>query len=305
MVKCKCTDGILNSGIPVCSDGFGRVKKLVFVPYYDSTNAKNVILDSDILNAAYFEGKVNESDISKRWFPSDEIFNVVDERGDDVLESIEGIDFKIEEGKRVFTGEFVNSFSKSPAYTKFLKSLSCPLVGVFYIDEFGSVIGQGKGDNLEPFLVQRGSVKVKYMPKSYSSVGKNTVSYTLASNSDDTQIKYRETAQDADLLILNGLISVELSSFASTSTTEVGGVALISATTKQGGIGYGAEVANFEVYNSTVGAAVTITSVTESSTVVGGVDFVLDASTVSSSDIITIKSALSGFESNVITLSVL
>ena len=304
MDKCKCDDGILNSGIQACSSGFGRVKKLIFVPYYDSTGAKNSISNTDVLDKAFYEAKVNESDASEKWYPTDEIFNIVDERGDDVVETIEGVDFNIESGKRVFTGEFVNDYSKSPAYTAFLKSLTCPLVGVYYVDEYGDIIGQSNGDNLDPFLIQRGSVKVKYIPKSFGSVGRNQITYTLGSSNTDADIKFRVSEDDAELLDLNGLVSVELSSFVSTTTTAVNGVALLGNSTNQSGIAFGAEAANFEAYNVTLAAPITIVSATANA-VTGGIDFVLTAGDVNTTDSITIKTNLSGFESNVIALTLI
>ena len=298
---CNCNDGIFNSGIPSCSEGFGRVKKAIFVSYYDSLGNINSISSSDVLDQTYFDGKVNNADLFLRYFPTDSIFNIVDERGDDIVETIEGIDFEVEQGVRNFTGEFVNKFSASPAYLKFLNSLKCPIVGVYYITEDNKIVGDGSANNesLRPFLVQQGSLKSKYIPKTATTVAKNQISFALDKSMEDQYIQFVEAEDDVNLLNLNGLISITLENLVATSVSDIALDSYISVSNSVRRVAFAGEViGNWEVYNVTTASSVTPLSITASAPY--NFAFVLPPQT--SGDTIRVKVALSGYESNEITV---
>ncbi len=298
MAKCNCSDGIFNSGIPSCPNGtFGRIKKLIFVSYYDSLGNINSISSSDVLDNAFFEGKVNETDLSLRYYPSDTIFNIVNERGDDIVETIEGISFEIENGVRNFTGEFVNKFSASPAYLKFLNSLKCPIVGYYGVDEYGVLVGDGRNgdESLRPFLIQQGSLKTKFIPKTATTVAKNSISFALDKSMEDQAIQSLETEDEVNLLNLNGLISVTLEQFVSSSTTEVSGNAYISCSNSVRNVGFaGSLVNNWIITNVTTASNIIPTSILATGDY--GFDFTFNVADVNSGDVLKFQIGLAGYE---------
>jgi hypothetical protein len=54
---CNCESGIINSGLPNCTDGFGLIKKLFFVYQYDDAGVKNTIDCADLSGGDYFTNK--------------------------------------------------------------------------------------------------------------------------------------------------------------------------------------------------------------------------------------------------------
>ena len=301
MAKCNCTDGIFNSGVPSCSEDFGRVKKLVFLSYYDGSGNPNYISSSDVLDNSYFTAKINESDVNQKYFPSDVLFNIVDERGDDVVESIENVDFFVESGVRVFTGEFLNKFSSSPAYLKFLNSLKCPVVGYYAITEDNKILGDASGgaETLRPFLIQSGSIKTKFIPKTATTVSKNQLTFSLDKSMEDQYIRYSEPEEGVNLLQLNGLIDVTLESLVATSTSDftVDGYITVNNSVKR--VAYVDDISSWSVFNVTTASAVTPISITASAPY--GFAFVIPAQT--SGDVIRVSVSLDGYQSNVLEVT--
>ena len=80
--NCTCeTGGIGNLGLPKCNSLLGVVSKLIIVPTYDNDGNRNSIAFSDliagILPDSYIVGKLNNSDASKRWYPTAKTFDEV------------------------------------------------------------------------------------------------------------------------------------------------------------------------------------------------------------------------------------
>jgi len=92
MAVCKCDTGIVNSGIPSCVSGFGRIAKLFFVYQVANDGTSNAIPCSQTIDQDFLNEKLNEADPSKRWYPTDKISNVTEVRNDPTTESIDNID---------------------------------------------------------------------------------------------------------------------------------------------------------------------------------------------------------------------
>lgn len=297
MSKCSCTDGILNSGYPSCSEGFGRTVKLLFVPYYDSTGAINYVDSNTAIG-----GLVYSDDLSLRMYPTDKVLNIVDERGDAIVETLEGVDYEIEGGKRVFTGEFANKYSGTPAYLTFLNSLKCPIVGVYYITEDNKLVGRGdrSTQKLYPFLIQQGSFKTKYVAKTYNAVSKVNISFTLDSSMADEDIQFIEGA--VDLLGLKGLTTVYMQSTTPATTTQLTiDSAYITTTNSVNRIAFTDSLNAWYVFNNT-----TVSNITPSSIVnTTGTTFVITIPAQTSGDVIEVKAVTStGYESNKLLITI-
>lgn len=138
-MSCKCDNTLGNTGTPTCQPIMSVMKNIIVVPRFDSTGARNYIDLTATLNQAYFTGKVNESDPSKRWYPIRDIKNVTSEKGDSIIETFEDQSTVfIQEGVRSFAGLLAK---QSPNYLKKIKDYRCTEIDIYVVDKEGNLIG--------------------------------------------------------------------------------------------------------------------------------------------------------------------
>lgn len=293
---CSCGDGITVFGQPSCVPSFGRDARIVFVQYLDNTGAVNSIKSTDVLDATFFENKINAGagssvlDASLRWNITETINNVTNERGDNVTEDIDGYAINVEEGVRTYDGTFYGAIA-NPVYVKSLKSMSCAQVGYFIIDVNGNVIGMENlltGD-LDPIKMKRSTLQVKYNPKTSSASQNINIKFAVAEGQEDGNLS-QAIVSLTDTLALRSLINVNGVSSAP-ATTGVVVTANLSYGNYNNKIPFeGAVLADFDVYNVTTASIVTPSAVTESPA--GVYTFLY---TVLSADVLTIDLDKTGF----------
>ena len=116
MEACQCNYTLANTGLPNCEPLMQKAFKVIYMETFASDGSKNRIALTDTLDATFFEGKINESDPTKRWYPTCEMKNVTDERGDNIVESFEDqSEVIVEEGPRMFQAWLVQ---RSTQYQK-------------------------------------------------------------------------------------------------------------------------------------------------------------------------------------------
>ena len=152
-----CVDASKNTGRPQNAKPFGVVKHIIAVSMKDSAGVPNAIFCSDTLDEAYFTGKINETDLSKRFYPIMDVENVESPRADNVFnEYNSGKKVLVSKGVRSFTGVLPDTTSQYAAQIDNVGS--CGAVGLFLIDECGNIRGNaGKADELRPLKVSRGA----------------------------------------------------------------------------------------------------------------------------------------------------
>lgn len=293
---CSCGDGITVFGQPSCVPSFGRDARIVFVQYLDNTGAVNSIKSTDVLDATFFENKINAGagssvlDASLRWNITETINNVTNERGDNVTEDIDGYAINVEEGVRTYDGTFYGAIA-NPVYVKSLKSMSCAQVGYFIVDVNGNVIGMENlltGD-LDPIKMKRSTLQVKYNPKTSSASQNINIKFAVAEGQEDGNLS-QAIVSLTDTLALRSLINVNGVSSAP-ATTGVVVTAKLSYGNYNNKIAFeGAVLADFDVYNVTTASIVTPSAVTESPA--GVYTFLY---TVLSADVLTIDLDKTGF----------
>ena len=272
MAVCKCDSGLVNSGIPNCVSGFERIVKLFFVYQTANDGTSNGIPCSQTIDEAFLNEKLNEADVSKRWYPTGKISTVTEVRNDPTTETIDNVDFIVEKGSRTFNGFFVDTATSTPTYLKFLKSAECPLIMYFGIDVNGTIVGiesiEGVSQEatLQGLKIQQKSMFSRPVPATSTTIAKNELTFTLDQLVNDEDIAYISAAEiTADLLNANGLLDVTLDD-ASSSITEL----VIDAKLVYGSLCSklpfsGADaVLDWSLFNITEGLAVPITTVVES-----------------------------------------
>lgn len=302
-MACKCDVGLGNTGTPNCQPIATVAKKLIVVPTYDSTGAKNGILLSDTLDEAYLTAKINAADASQRWFPLPVMENITHERAESISETAAS-------GKLAFIREGIKSFSgemwkQSPALLGKIKEARCTNISVYIIDNDGNVIGSCPTDDgyLYPIQVDKDSWDARTVEATDTTVQKILLSFNWSDDEKDEDIRMiTEDDYTFDALASKGLLDVN-ATYSGISTTEF--TATLSTI-------YGSKAAlvkvkgllagDFSLFNVTSSSAVTITSVTESAD--GVYDFVIPAQ--SSADVLRLTPSKDGYDfTNVVSNTIL
>ncbi len=307
MAVCKCDAGIVNSGIPSCVSGFGRIAKLYFVYQTASDGTSNAVPCNTTIDETFLTGKLNEADPSKRWYPTDKISNVTEVRNDPTTESIDNIDSIVEQGSRTFNGVFVGKGASTPTYLKFLKSVECPSVMYFAVDVNGTLVGVETIEEGEPALtginVQPQSMFSRPIPATSTTIAKNELTFAVDSLVQDETIAYIGADEiTADLLNANGLLDVTL-------TINQGSGATLSDVTIDASLVYGSlcnklnytgatAPANWAVNNLTTPASITVLTVTENPN--GTYNLTFAAQTAG--DQVSVQVSNNGFSSNLLAI---
>ena len=252
------------------------------------------------------DGKFNATDLSQRWYITETINNVTDERDDFVTQEADGINFVVRQGQRNFDGTFWGGIA-SPTYIKSFESISCRQMGVFIVDVEGNLIGiedEDSGD-LYPIKIQRNTFQYKYMTPTADTVQGINLKFVWEENERDSEISYIGTGNiDVDLLNQVSMSTVVLGTATAISTTgftfpmEFTYGEIFSKEPYSGAVD-----TDFTLYNETSMSAVVITSVTETATE-GTYDLVMPVQTPA--DVLTFsyqKTSGTGFES-IVDLSI-
>jgi len=248
-------------------------RTLIFQPTYDSNGDRNKIDLSDTLDQAYFLARVNDPDPYTRWYPSPEINEVKDTRGDSVKDTSEdGTDFFVQQGVGSVEAGF---WGASQQLVGQLKSLRCNDVSAYCVDMVcGNLVGTIGADQdecdpayLYPIKINKGSVDPVLMKATGKTVQKVMLKFNWNIEEQDENLRVitREST-NYDLRNLRGLLDI----CSSYSDITVDGFTATLTVKNYGDLlrpvyDQGLETANFTAYNVTQAATAIIDSVTESS----------------------------------------
>ena len=292
-MACKCDVGLSNTGTPTCQPIATVAKKLIVVPTYGSSGAKNSVTIGTTIDQSFLDGKINAALAADRWFPLITMENVTQERAESITEtSGSGKIAFIREGSRSFFGEM---WKQSPTFLGKLKSAKCVDISVFVIDADGNLIGScpSADGKIYPIAVDKDSWDVRMASATDSTVQKVTLGFNWSDNERDEYISMlTEDDYTADFLGSKGLLDVSsvitneaTTGFTATLSTAYGSKANLVKVK-------GLLVGDFALYNVTDSASVTITSVTESAD--GVYDFVFAAET--SADVLRLTPSKDGYD---------
>lgn len=291
-MACNCSENINNTGLPTSEFIMEVAKKLYFVNLVASDGTRNQIATADDVDAAYFDALINQADGSKRWYPTPLFENVEDVRAENVVETFNsGAAYFVAEGVRTFTGLLPK---RSATYLGKLKSIACQRVGFYYVDACGKLGGDmGATGFLRPIPIADGTYSVVNVPATDTTVQKLQMNFQIAQSFRDENLGIIDCSEtDADLLSLSGLLDVKATISAPSTTGFVAALKLDYGTFQNKIAVKGWLLADFDLYNETDSAAVTITSVTESPD--GTYTFVIPAQTAA--DVLTLSASKDGFE---------
>jgi len=306
MAVCDCNLGLSNTGTPSCQPLAGVTKKLIIVPITaDDGTLNRIDIANDTLDETFFDGKYNNADTSKRWYPTPLIDNIEDTRADALTETLNsGQNLKVQDGARAFNGVMVN---QEGVFLGKLETAGCTDVGVYHIDKEGNLVGSLSSDGLflEPIAVDKGTWNVILVKTTDTTVPKVQLTFEYLSTEKDADLRLYSASDISGFDTLNseGLLDVNGTEFGVATTTgfvvdlklDYGPVASLIAVE-------GWVAADFSLFNETDVLTVVITSVTESATVDGRYTFVIPAQT--SADVLTLTDVKDGFELAAVTITI-
>lgn len=299
---CNCAGRPGNSGTPNVRP-FGVTSGLYMVPLNADDGTRNGLdLTSTTLGADLL-ALVNHVDPSKRWYPYQGLRNVTQAQADATYETFDnGERTKLRDGvKNIMfevTGVTEQYFNATAS--------ACTDFGLVLIDVCNNIKGQLEGDTLYPRPVNTGSFDSMYIDAVADASPKVrfTMDYDiLTSDGDQWQVLASDFAP-IQPNALRGLIDATLTLVDVVSATEFIADAELNYGPANNPLPFkGGVAANFGLYNVTDSAAITPTTVVESTTVRGRYTFTVPA--VTASDEVTVdlfKAAtgnnMNGYESN-------
>lgn len=161
-VTCECNGAPLNSGLS-CVEQIKTWDYMVMVDYQDSTGAVNSIISGTTIDSAFVQGKLNETDVSKKWTIFPKLWAVEDVRAEPLTESIDNIDFVERLGTRTFVGNHIGKFA-APQMVAVYNSRKCRDNAVFGLTSAGQIEGTNPNlaGDLNPIRVQNDTLVATY-----------------------------------------------------------------------------------------------------------------------------------------------
>lgn len=274
MANCVCNNARKNTGVARCKSLFYAPKKIIFVPTWADAGTKNKIAAADTLNSTYITTKLNAAD-DIRWYPLPLMENAVINVAEPIFETPKSAKkYLVSEGITSVTAEL---FEQELKYLDKLKDKNCGDWSIYLVDNYGNLLGETDGTDLYPIKVAQGTLSaIPKFSEEKTSVPKLMITFD-----------FDETTKNENLIIISaddwvsgnlltgcdGLLDVNVAvsdegttGFTAVLTNDFG-------TFKQKVDITGFVVTDFvssvtastgKIRNTTTGADVTITSVTES-----------------------------------------
>ncbi len=213
MKVCDCNNTLANQGTG-CTPLFNVAAKLIAVPTYDSTGARNSIDLTDTLNEAYFTALINEADASKRWYPLPEMKNVSSPRTDAVVTEWEdGTTEFVRQGSKSFAAT-IPSNNANPMILGQLESIRCGEISVFVIDNKGSLRGSLNSDGtlLYPIRIDSPSFSANLQDATGTANQKMDIKFSFHPDEQDADLRMitADELGGSYLLAVKGLIEVTM-----------------------------------------------------------------------------------------------
>ena len=212
---CKCGVGLDGLGFD-CTPELQVAYKLIAVPTFDSTGARNKIPFTATLNQAYFDALINQSDISKRWSPFPAMKNIDDKRGENkTFEFDDQTTEFLAEGARKFVGMIsglAGSGANSPQMKGLIEKIRCGDYSFYVVTVKNQLIGKLSSDglSLEPIEIDEQSISAMFVKKTNATPQHILLSFNWSQIEQDENLRMFDCNElgAANLQGLRGLFSV-------------------------------------------------------------------------------------------------
>lgn len=192
-VECRCAGLPLSPGQSGCNPMVGRHKFPIFFHYIDSDGNFNGVADGDVLDEAYLDAKLNETDPKKRWYVFPEMFGLAAPPPENETEDRDGIPVPTgEEIKQPVTFHHSKE-DANPALKAAYDSIKCEDLGVMYATYAGQLDGMNDGSgNLIGMHIQQGTMSAQYAEPVKGELQKMMISYLMDELENDANRDFIE-----------------------------------------------------------------------------------------------------------------
>ena len=303
MCTITCSQKLNNTGIENCPAIITPTYGIFLVQTVANDGTTNRI-DIAALQAnptTYLRGLLNQADATKRIYPIQNFKDIADERGESVYQEFaDGTKSFLKQGVRTFTGTIAKV---STTWIGKLSGNRCaPNFSVFYITRTGDLVGKriaGDSDYMYPVLIENQTFEARLVKQTDTTQQAALVSFELDITEKDEDLVLIPNSFIAPerLTSYNGLVDV---------VSTVSAEALTGFTIELGVIGgnftanvpvTGLVVGDLALYNVTDVAAITPTSLTETS---DGV-YVVVMPTQASADVVRATFTKNGYDFTAVT----
>lgn len=223
---CECGVSLSGTGFD-CTPVMEVAHKLIVVPTYDSTGAKNRILLTATLNQAFFDALRNQTDASKRWNPWPAMKNIADLRSENkTFEFDDQTTEFLSEGARKFTAMIPGtsgSGANTPQMKELIEQVRCGDYSVYIVTVKNQLIGVLSEDGLalEPISIDDQSMSAMFVKKTNDAPQHLLISFNFSQLVSDAMLRMFNCDEigSADLMNLRGLLAMCAKTVAQTATT--------------------------------------------------------------------------------------
>lgn len=262
--SCTCTSGPSGFGF---IDKYGKPARTIGIGFQSLKSGGVENFMQVPLAQANWEGSLWNKDETLRISVLNNIKEYSSERDSAVTETIDEIDLILKDGKKVISFTILGAPYKLKAY---VDSLRCGRNGFYGISECNQLLGRRRTNTDEIGLIpiQRGTISSTMVDGTSSTFGKMMVTFQIDERYNDAEFVYADSSEiTADLDETEAMIQADATAVVSTATK-------VTVTMKWAASGRvsanGLEpLENFDassyfyLYNNNTLAAITLTSVTE------------------------------------------
>jgi hypothetical protein len=257
----SCKTGLSDLGSDQCVTP-DIVRKVIFVKYFDAAGLPQGIDLSSPFGETEIDALLNQTDVEQRWLLTEELSNVVSERADPNVETIDNVDYFISQGARPMTADLLTV--NADISTKINANRSTQL-GAYLVDQNGGIVGDGSREGfLDPIRLSQGSMWAKVVMATEANIFKVSMSFNWSKFAKDGDLRVlTEGTTGTDMLAKRPLIYVnENASDSVLATTATVSYASVDGTAS--GLAFtGLVVGDFAMFNSTTQLAVVPTLAAE------------------------------------------
>lgn len=241
-----------NLGTPSCNKQTGKPIRFIKVSQKDSTGALNKIPVGTTIDQAFYDAKVQNLDLTQRWYVSPAFKNFQSPKEDNVYQNFgDGTKSFIREGLRTYTGDFIELGSDFLCY---LKPLECKNEAIYFLTEKNVIQGYSTDDSGDVYPIPVDELTTKLNYATDDAVESVMFNIDIPITVLDCQLK-SVFGSTADLINTDGLIQMEA---VASSPTGVGYTVSMSVY----GMPYTGLVAtDINGYDVTAGASIAVSSI--------------------------------------------
>ena len=268
MAGVSCCYGLYNYGRGDCVVIIDEVVGAIQVPLRKSDGTENKIVLASPFTSTQVTALLNNADRKARWYPMPRMYAVDAPIADTVFdEASDGTKSFVREGIWSFTGE-IRDKDAVPAMLGKLKKARCTEWGVYLVTKSNQLVGEVSidGTAVYPLRVNEASNDPKMMFKNATATNKIMVGFdfnNLVKQENLYVITGEEVGVDFNRLQKLTDVTITVSNITTTGATFKVKTSFAQGLQPNNDVVGLTELTDFEVYNNTDGAAVSITSLDE------------------------------------------